>query len=103
MMMMMMMRRRRRRRRRRSEERYQERSGEKRGETSGSKAADKWRRAHLERGEGCDRHKKRTQTGLRFFFEFRARLIWMDSFNLVIPSMEGQNYDPPRPCHYYGL
>ena len=27
-----------------------------------SKAADKWRRAHMERGEGCDRHKKRTQT-----------------------------------------
>ena len=30
-----------------------------------SKAADKWRRAHLERGEGCDRHKKRTQTWMQ--------------------------------------
>ena len=34
-----------------------------------SKAADKWRRAHtaydMERGEGCDRHKKRTQTWMR--------------------------------------
>jgi hypothetical protein len=30
-----------------------------------SKAADKWRRAHMERGEGCDRHKKRTQTWMQ--------------------------------------
>jgi ribonuclease HI len=30
-----------------------------------SKVADKWRRAHLERGEGCDRHKRRTQTWMR--------------------------------------
>ena len=29
------------------------------------KAADKWRRAHLERGDGCDRHKKRTQTWIQ--------------------------------------
>ena len=30
-----------------------------------SKAADKWRQAHLQRGDGCDRHKKRTQTWIQ--------------------------------------
>jgi hypothetical protein len=30
-----------------------------------SKAANKWRRAHLVRGDRCDRHKKRTQTWMQ--------------------------------------
>ena len=30
-----------------------------------NKAADKWRRANLERGEGCDSHKRRTQTWMQ--------------------------------------
>ena len=49
------------------EEHYQKRSGSSVVKQVKSKAADKWRRAHLERGpgEGCDRHKKRTQTWMR--------------------------------------
>ena len=32
----------------------------------------------------------RGKQGLRFFFKFRARLIWLDSLNLFIPSMEAK-------------